>query len=90
MGGSFRNSFSEMHLLSAERERGEGEVRERASSKTLSAIHFLRKSNCTKITMREKEQEREKKKEKERWRTRASGVQYISSVNIMNGGVVYL
>lgn len=40
--------------------------------------------------MREKEQEREKKKEKERWRTRASGVQYINSVNIMNGGVVYL
>lgn len=68
MGGSFRNSFSEMHLLSAERERGEGEVRERASSKTLSAIHFLRKCNCTKITMREKEQEREKKKEKERKR----------------------
>lgn len=40
--------------------------------------------------MREKEQEREKKKEKERWRTRASGVQHINSVNIMNGGVVYL
>lgn len=40
--------------------------------------------------MREKEQEREKKKEKERWRTRASGVQYINSVNIMNGGVLYL
>lgn len=40
--------------------------------------------------MREKEQEREKKKERKRWRTRASGVQYISSVNIMNGGVVYL
>lgn len=40
--------------------------------------------------MREKEQEIEKKKEKERWRTRASGVQYINSVNIMNGGVVYL
>lgn len=42
--------------------------------------------------MREKEQEREKKKEreKERWRTGASGVQYINSVNIMNGGVVYL
>lgn len=40
--------------------------------------------------MREKEQEREKKKEKERWRTRASGVQYINSVNMMNGGVVYL
>lgn len=40
--------------------------------------------------MREKEQEREKKKEKERWRTRASGVQYINSVNTMNGGVLYL
>lgn len=39
---------------------------------------------------RARKREKEREREKERWRTRASGVQYINSVNIMNGGVVYL